>query len=489
MKLLHELLKEYVAKSSYTVYSLAYASKVNRTTLQRALTGERPISRENLNKLLPFLNLTLNERNALETAFVISQMGEYTYQKHIYIKDLLENLDFNEDMDEEALLHYTSAPSLKPHIIKGSFKIIKYLYQLTAFNVQNSEVPFLRIIAHFHNQFFKDFYEQLQASSFYNLKIQHIVPFAKTSNTESETSLFNLKILSTLLPFALSCRLDCTFTYYYEESSFFSLSGIPLTHYVLSNNLVLLLSTDCENALILPTNFLSFYTQHFLQILNMSLPLLDTLDTPTLLSTFTASTSEAVYSYAIEAQPCLIHCADSVMIHNVMNKNLPQEQKRVLSDILTAQIKNLHALTKAISAFTPEGYQDFVEHGIVYQIPDILGRRLTVEERITVLERLIQLNLHGNHSFYMIKSAYFHPKIEFFAYDNSSVIFYYMQNENEFRTCILTEPNIVESLNHFVSHLADHELIYTIEETNEIFQQSIETLQLSLSSPKKGPSQ
>lgn len=54
MKQLNELLEEYVKKSDYTVYSLSFASKVNRTTLQRAINGERSISKENFDKILPY---------------------------------------------------------------------------------------------------------------------------------------------------------------------------------------------------------------------------------------------------------------------------------------------------------------------------------------------------------------------------------------------------------------------------------------------------
>ena len=103
MKKINELLKQYVEKSNYTIYSLSYNSKVNRTTLQRALSGERPISPENLKKILPFLNLTLAEKKELEQAMLISQIGENTYQEHLYIKGLLER---SESFDSVEKLHF-----------------------------------------------------------------------------------------------------------------------------------------------------------------------------------------------------------------------------------------------------------------------------------------------------------------------------------------------------------------------------------------------
>lgn len=69
MKSLHTLLKEYIAKSNYTIYQLAIDSGINRTTLQKALSGERPISLENLQKILPFLALSVPEKRELDQAF------------------------------------------------------------------------------------------------------------------------------------------------------------------------------------------------------------------------------------------------------------------------------------------------------------------------------------------------------------------------------------------------------------------------------------
>lgn len=476
MKQLNELLEEYVKKSNYTIYSLSFVSKVNRTTLQRAINGERSISRENLDKLLPYLNLTLNEKNALEAAFTISQIGESTFQKHLYIKNLLENIDFVSPANicgEESSIVSLSSPITDARLINGVFNIIKTVCRMITYSIENKEMPFLYVLSPFHNRFFRDLYDQLQISYFDNMDIRHIVPFFKAARNDSESSLLNLKMLSMLLPFALSDRQHCSFSYYYEDSDFSQLSGIPTPYYILLNHNVILIAQDYQSAFILPDSFLHFYRQHFEKILCSSLPLLDTLDTPTLLSVFADTTMDADYSYAVEAQPCLTYQADAAMIARVINKSLPKKQRQALSQKLLEQCENLRSLTKAVSVFSQKGYDDFVSKGIVYQIPSNLGRPLTIEERITILERLISSNKEGNRSYLLINPTTFHPRIEFFSYDNTSIMFYFMSRENEFRTCILREPNLIESFNDFVMNLNAHGYTYSIEETNEFFLQSI----------------
>ncbi len=479
MKQLNELLKEFVEKSNYTVYSLSFISKVNRTTLQRAINGERSISKENLDKIVPYLNLTLNEKADLEAAFTVSQIGEYTFRKHLYIKDLLENIDFvtsNAAEEEEIPIVSLSSPVNESRLVKGIFNIIKLICQIVAYNMENSEAPFLYALSPFHNRFFRDLYDQLQLSFFDNLEILHIVPFFRAPREDSGSSLFNLEMLSTLLPFALSDRQHCSFSYYYESADFSSLSGVPMPYYVLLNHNVVLIAQDYQSAFILPDAFLHPYRKHFEKILHSSLPLLDTLDTPTLLSVFSDTTINTGYSYAIEAQPCLTYHADASMIARAINKKIPRQEQQVLSQKLLAQCENLRSLKKAVSVFSKRGYDDFVKNGIIYQVPGALMRPLNAKERITILERLIASNKEGNREYLLIKSSVFRPRIEFFSYDTASIMFYIMSGENEFRTCILKEPNLIESFNDFVMHLNVHGYTYSAEETADIFQSSITKL-------------
>lgn len=105
---LNELLKKYIEESNYTIYSLSAKSKVNRTTLQKALSGDRNISNQNLEKIIPFLNLTPMEKNELDTAFMISRFGETACAMIQYIKELLQSPD---------LMGYPAPEKLIPNFI------------------------------------------------------------------------------------------------------------------------------------------------------------------------------------------------------------------------------------------------------------------------------------------------------------------------------------------------------------------------------------
>ena len=90
MNTIQELLKHYIESDGYTVYSISQQSGINRTTLQKVLSKQRKISKELYDKLLPFLSLSPIDKEELEQAFLIEQIGMDRFQTHMEIKRILE---------------------------------------------------------------------------------------------------------------------------------------------------------------------------------------------------------------------------------------------------------------------------------------------------------------------------------------------------------------------------------------------------------------
>ncbi len=479
MKPLHTLLKEYISKSNYTIYQLAIESNINRTTLQKALSGERPISHENLSKLLPFLGLSVTEKRELDQAFLISQIGEITYQKHMYLKDLLEGVnlpasDLPTPDRSTAVLPGLQLQQTCP--VTGIYSIITTICNLLAAETAENSGAYLYTVSDFHNQFFSNLYMQLQAANLSGLQIRHIIIFSKVSGNHDEASLLNLKTLSTLFPFAMSAPRDCELYYCYEEIAAQKLAGIPYPYYLILPQNVVLLSGDCQNALFLPKESITYYQQHFDGMLQASMPLLDDIDTASFLSTCISLSSHARYTYTLEAQPCIGSFVDEEMVQRCINKDLDPMQIRILSETLLQQCKNLQRTPDFLSIFSKKGYDDFVENGIIYQIPSDLYHPLSIKDRILLLQRLILANQSGQKRFILAKAEAFRPQMEFFIYD-SAILFSHTTPENTLaQVCIMKEPHIIQAFKDFLLHTSYYKLIYTVEETTELFQKSISQL-------------
>ena len=489
MKALHELLRNYVEKSSYTVYSLSYASKVNRTTLQRALNGERPISQENLNRILPFLKLTLSEKAELDKAFLISQIGELTYEKHMYIKDLLEQIEVLGTVDGKSdSLPFVPSGSVtdSAQIIKGNFNIIKTICQAASCCIRDEKEPFLYTIAHFQNRFFKDLYEQLQIPFYKDLQIRHITPFIKAAPDNADCSLFNLRVLSTLFPFALSNPANCTLYYCYESYLITETATIPFSYFIVCNRQVFLLSADCETAMVLPEHVVNYYTGFFNRILQSSRELTASVNTASYLSAFLECAKDAKFINTIESQPCVTAFIDAGMIAESINKELPAQYQQMLTDMLATQNNNLKRMVNSGIVFTRRGYDNFVQNGIIEQIPLDLYHPLSIQNRILILGRMVQAISNDAYHFYMIKEDSFHPRIEIITYDTTHMLLnYHNPDTDRVQTCMIREPGMISTFTDFMHSLADHDLVYSLEDTKKLLQQSIQSLKEALPPPEQ----
>ena len=199
---LHVLLKELIDRSNYTVYQLAKVCDINRSTLQKAVCGQRPISRDNLDKLIPYLHLTVSKQKELQKSILISEIGEISYQKNTYIRDLLSNAA-SLSHSYPAQMHPAAIDpnSLNGNFITGSFQIINMICNLLTYEVNHRKEVYFYSISSFHNDFFPALYKQLRTDIYLSVEMKHIVPFSGISVNNDPASLYNLRTLSYLMPF------------------------------------------------------------------------------------------------------------------------------------------------------------------------------------------------------------------------------------------------------------------------------------------------
>lgn len=281
MKPFNQLLKKCIEQSEYSTYSISNTANINRTTLQRALTGERSLNYENLQKLLPLLQLSPQQSKELKSSFIYAQLGEIRYHKDLLIWELLNNMP---DNSLNSPLFFTDCESFSLPIalsftqyITGSYNIINLICRILATNIKNDKEPFLYSLSFFQNDLFRNLYHQLETSCFQSLNVKHIVPFIKQTANPTHP-LFNLESLSALLPFVFERHTNCQFLYYYEENDFMHACGSLFPYYIITNHNVILLSCNCQKALFLPETAVNQYKSHFTGISFHAAPLLQITD-------------------------------------------------------------------------------------------------------------------------------------------------------------------------------------------------------------------
>ena len=195
------------------------------------------------------------------------------------------------------------------------------------------------------------------------------------------------------------------------------------------------------------------------------------------LSTFITCATNAKQFHSIEEQPCITAFVDQNIIQDSINKQLPLDSQQYLTNMLLTQTANLKKMFNCITVFTKKGLDNFVQNGIIQQIPSQLYHPLSIKNRILILNRMLQANQSGSFCFHLIKEESFHPNIEIVTYDTDSMLLCYQNVETSMmQTCLIKEPNTILAFNDFIQNLSNHNLVCDVEETSDILLQQIQSL-------------
>ena len=75
MEQIRELIRKHIEANGYTIYSISNQSGINRTNLQKMLSGQRRLTTDAYDKLIPLLSLSPMEKEEFDKAFLIDQIG------------------------------------------------------------------------------------------------------------------------------------------------------------------------------------------------------------------------------------------------------------------------------------------------------------------------------------------------------------------------------------------------------------------------------
>ena len=149
MDTIQALIKHYIESNGYTVYSISQQSGLNRTTLQKILSGQRKITKEIYEKLLPFFALSPIDKEELEQAFLINQIGPERFQTHMEIKRILEmstsTLYQTDDSPYDLIVSNVDTWS-NCMLIQGTYQIVNAIYSVALKNVTTEDHPYIHLL-------------------------------------------------------------------------------------------------------------------------------------------------------------------------------------------------------------------------------------------------------------------------------------------------------------------------------------------------------
>lgn len=147
--------REYLTDTGETVYQLASSSGLDRTSLQRMLTGKRLPSIDFIHQFCDSIRINPSQRLELMELYKIEKIGKEVYYNRKYIQELLRVISSQQTISPSGFQRLPSLPfyrgdfsfdvekiSLIPALMKKSVLISRltaaFLYRLLHAFIQNT---------------------------------------------------------------------------------------------------------------------------------------------------------------------------------------------------------------------------------------------------------------------------------------------------------------------------------------------------------------
>lgn len=477
-----DLLREHIEKNGYTIYSFANRSKINRTTLQKTLSGDRTLTSEVLQQIINTLPITPHEYKELQTSFLIYSIGESRYRDRMFIKDFLEW--HSSYLSYSSLIETGIAAQFSKHhplletdsrLLAGRMTLIQLLYVLLA--NASSDTPELCTYSVFNHEFFSEISNMIPHLTNKKVQLKHL--FAVDKTTESKDGVFhNLKLLTNLIPYILQNFSTASTRYYYGNVEKYDPDGILFPFFIVVENAVILTTASFETSIYLTAeDIVLFYTKQFRQMYEVSLPFSKNISPSTnFLSYVVENFKPSDMTYCIEYQPCLLLLLDEDMAPRLLNPEL--EYRDIIISQLSLRQKHM-SQQQGMFYFTRAGLDYFARNGIFQEVAPYCDSPISVKDRIRLLTKMIEQNQQGLHKYIMLNERELNPNPNFtLSIEDPNTIMIQIKHENgNTRFCEFHKNTLFQAFLDFFTSMDVHRFSLTIEETDIYLRQLIKELQ------------
>lgn len=488
MRTLDTLLRYYIERSGYTIYGIAKIADIKRSTLQKVLTENRKPSRELMEKLLPYLKLSPDEKKDLMEITEILNVGEEVFYQRQFIKKLLEHTadillgrvtSFQETAEKSPFFPIDYEDGQFFH---GNYAVENLLNILMIHTARKGSSE-IRTNISGNSELFGNVLKHIiyYCPDYLNLRVRHFVLFHKNIR-EEKLAIDNLKIFYNIIPFIITSDFVYEVNYYYDSGAPIvkdALTAFP--YFVIEKGWGVLLSEDCNSAVFVKSEpILEYLNNLYESFLNKAQPLATICTEPKdILPILLELSRDESSLFVLENQPCFTAFLTEKLIWKCARKEMPECESAV--EALCQRSRQLKSLTTHISIFSKSGLQQFVETGYISDLTPEYSYPLDIEDRCYLLKCLYQAIETDTMAGYMINPLNFRIS-EDFSYlivPNKGLIFFgYNQKRRNYHYVLLKEATLLEAFYDFSLYITESPCVYSKADTLNCLKQYMETLRL-----------
>lgn len=481
MKSIQEIikrLKNFISDNKISIYKIATISGINRSTLQKALSGDRTLNIRQFKSLLDCLPITNTEKNNLYNDYVKLYLGDKKINIIETILDILETINNSINQKNYPLHNSDYEYTIDFHHINGKQNVIETTKNITLKILSSNPVEKLCAYLPFDSDFFTISVAHSIDKCSNNANASVLFELLKPDNSKSH---INTTILKNILPLLLNENDIYNLRYVYVDSYFYDNHLTPYPYYIIYSDMALLLNDKLDDMIVITDKEVVAYMQsvHIKKnaqatLLNVTKLKLD--DCITHLMTNQVSND----MYAISFEPCISSFASPEMYAELIKDDFPNKSDFLA--LINNRIQDITQMPKKYALFNAESIVKFANDGnlLIFEHPYL--KNCNTKQKIEVLSNI--LNTMDDKTVimraYNITDVNVSPNFEITNVQNLYDFSILVYQDNGVRLIDIHEPIISRYFIDFVHSILETPLVYTYEETRKLILDTIKDLEQKL---------
>jgi transcriptional regulator with XRE-family HTH domain len=485
-----EVLRKCIDKNDIKIYQLAQKSGIERTSIQKIMSRGSIPSEENFQSLINALSISSFEKDELLTAYKISKDGEFLYNQRIQVKRLIDRMcevqQLSTPMKNNFQIKEKADESRREtEVINGELSVNHALESLLSREADFYKNPCVRfIMPHDYNFFYDNLF--LKYCKNPALKIECLFEFSKKNEIVKEKRNSNLDVIGALMPFIM--KAGGSFTAYYLYSAF-PVKYVPTVatpYFLITHDCVTAFTIDLQTAIIFRNaEIIECYNKIFDDMKHKAQPLIGYVESleDSIMFYGDIEKSGATGISGFGSHPCVAVYYNKEVLEAHIPHGLPSREQMIeVITMLGSGLRKLADKGNTPSFFTLDGFNLFVNKGVIETIMEGFFRTCTPPERAEVIKKMITDTENDSILYRAINTSNIKVPSCFYTdvFPNSHmniVIGSPVDGKTaDISTIKIGESSIVAAFHDFLVNSVDSDLVYSKADTLKVLREALETL-------------
>lgn len=477
-----EKCKEYVSKNNTNIYQLAKQSGLERTTLQRMVTGNRLPSIQVVREFCSNLQITTIEEEELLELYKIEKIGKEAYYTRKEVQSLIIGIqklrsDWNAAVDfrkgKNAMGRKADGTTVC--LLKLELDITEAIQCVIQKEISTNQVARIEMDIFPKCEYAMQQLIREEKAAKNKIVCRHYINFTR-KNPDVISAIENIRMLKLIIPFAFTFHNTYQVQYSYttgnSKDHFFQL----WPHFLITSSSMILFSEDESRAILIEDpNIVRYYREEVGEMAKKYRPLFGFLDLDQnpkkALEYYYKNVMDEIPEFVFESHPCVTRMFYPELLKSEMeNIYIRVMLERYESILYENQGK------QSISYFGMAGMENFLSTGKLPGIYGLYTRSYTPAERKKMLEYFAEKLYTENWRSYLLKDEIFciEDGINIELYGEKKIFFISTSAKFPFGIIEIEEKGICEAFRDYFESLRESGSVYGEEDTERMLREKVE---------------